>query len=147
MCDGRATSVLHQGMTEACSPPDTRRDNSLLLLVPLPRERVERCTSCQRKDPLRCFCSFGAERSEMSLVRAICVWAKAALVVEKCLKYPKMVHESGGSLRNSYFPKLPEAQNPLPEKPSGPRSGPESYSNGGFGASGNFGKNDFLTDY
>ena len=39
---------------------------------------------------------------------------------------------------------MPEAQNPLPEKPSGPRSGLESYSNGGFWASGNFGKDEFL---
>ena len=40
---------------------------------------------------------------------------------------------------------MPEALNPLPEKPSGPRSGPESYSNGGFRALGNFGKDEFLS--
>ena len=33
-----------------------------------------------------------------------------------------------------FFPKLLEAQNPLSEKPSGPRSSPESLSNRGFWA-------------
>ena len=47
-------------------------------------------------------------------------------------------------LSNSSFPELPEAQNPLREKLSGSLRAPESSSNGGFLASGNFGKDEFL---
>ena len=40
--------------------------------------------------------------------------------------------------------KLPEAPNPLFEKLSGPLRGPDGSSGGGSGASGNFGKGEFL---
>ena len=55
-----------------------------------------------------------------------------------------MVPYPGGCLRNSSFPQLPEAQNPLFGELSGPLRGPDGFSGRGFWASGNFGKDEFL---
>ena len=62
------------------------------------------------------------EMSRISKISRIAPGDAIFEIFEMSLNNSKMVHQTGGCFRNSSFPRLLEAQDPLFEKLSGPRT-------------------------